>query len=148
MDNKYLLIGGTSHVGKSMLGSFLAAQLQWEYVSTDKLARHPGRPWRVGKTKVPAHVAKHYLSLSVDELVSDVLRHYELNVWPIVAGLLASSCPEWKGISVMGTDAHCVRILFRRKMRGLRSNPTEESSQDANFRTGTSSASFNQRSGD
>ncbi len=30
----------------------------------------------------------------------------------------------------MGMDAHCVRILFRRKMRGFRRKPTEENSQE------------------
>ncbi len=39
-----ILIGGTSHAGKSTLAQSLAAKLGWNYLSTDKLARHPGKP--------------------------------------------------------------------------------------------------------
>jgi 2-phosphoglycerate kinase len=44
-ETRVILIGGSSHVGKSTLGQSLAAKLGWSYCSTDKLARHPGRPW-------------------------------------------------------------------------------------------------------
>jgi hypothetical protein len=37
---------------------------------------------------VPERVAAHYLSLSVDELMEDVLRHYRLNVWPLVESIV------------------------------------------------------------
>ncbi len=89
-DLRVILIGGTSHVGKSTVSEALAAALGWEYLSTDSLARHPGRPWKPAPQKVPDHVAEHYLSLSVDELVDDVLRHYRVNVWPMVEGIIAS----------------------------------------------------------
>lgn len=39
-------------------------------------------------------VAEHYLSLSVDELIEDVLRHYRANVWPKVEGIVASYSDE------------------------------------------------------
>ena len=39
---------------------------------------------------MPDHVAEHYLSLSVDELIEDVLRHYRVNVWPKVEEIVAS----------------------------------------------------------
>ena len=55
-----MLIGGTSHAGKSSLAAELAARLGYEALSTDKLARHPGRPWRQGEAPVPPHVAEHY----------------------------------------------------------------------------------------
>ena len=87
---KAVLIGGTSHVGKSTVSESLAAALGWEHVSTDSLARHPGRPWKPAPEKVPDHVAEHYLGLSVEELVDDVLCHYRVNVWPKVAGIVAS----------------------------------------------------------
>ena len=87
---RVILIGGTSHVGKSTVSEALAAALGWEYQSTDSLARHPGRPWKPAPDTVPDHVAEHYLTLSVDELVDDVLRHYRVNVWPSVAGIVAS----------------------------------------------------------
>ena len=87
---KVVLIGGSSHVGKSSLAESLAAALGWDHISTDSLARHPGRPWRPHPEKVPDHVAEHYLGLSVDELITDVLRHYKVNVWPKVEAIIAS----------------------------------------------------------
>ncbi len=44
-ETRVILIGGSSHAGKSTLGQAIAAKLGWSYRSTDKLARHPGRPW-------------------------------------------------------------------------------------------------------
>lgn len=85
---RVILIGGTSHVGKSTVAALLAAALGWECRSTDKLARHPGRPWRNDGTALPSHVAAYYAALPVAELVADVLRHDEANVWPQVAALV------------------------------------------------------------
>ena len=87
---RMILIGGSSHVGKSTLSESLAAELGWTKVSTDTLARHPGRPWKPEPEKVPDNVAKHYLSLSVDELLRDVLCHYRVNVWPKVEAIVVS----------------------------------------------------------
>lgn len=44
-ETRVILIGGSSHAGKSTLAQALAAELGWSYGSTDKRARHPGRPW-------------------------------------------------------------------------------------------------------
>ena len=85
-----ILVGGSSHAGKSAVSGSLAARLGWDHVSTDSLARHPGRPWKPAPEKVPEHVAQHYLCLSVDELVEDVLHHYRVNVWPQVEAIVAS----------------------------------------------------------
>ena len=85
---RVVLIGGTSHVGKSTLSESLAEALGWEHVSTDSLARHPGRPWKPVPEKVPDHVAEHYLTLSVEELIEHVLLHYRVNVWPRVEVIL------------------------------------------------------------
>ena len=85
-----ILIGGSSHVGKSTVSESLAAALGWNQVSTDSLARHPGRPWKPAPEKVPDEVAKHYLCLSVGELIEDVLRHYRVNVWPKVEEIISS----------------------------------------------------------
>ena len=72
-------------------------------IATDQLARHPGRPWRTLPERVPQHVAEHYLSLSADELLADVLRHYR-SLWPTVSNLIVQSdvpliveglWPEW-----------------------------------------------------
>ena len=87
---KLILIGGTSHVGKSTLGHRLAEELGWNYLSTDQLARHPGRPWRVGDRQIPDDVADHYTRLSVSELVESVLSHYRGNVWPIIDAIVRS----------------------------------------------------------
>ena len=89
-DVKVFLIGGSSHVGKSTLAESLAATLGWSHVSTDSLARHPGRPWRPAPEEIPNQVARHYLCLSVDKLIEDVLRHHRVNVWPKVEAIITS----------------------------------------------------------
>ena len=66
-ETRVILIGGSSHAGKSPLGLSLAAKFGWSYRSTDKLARHPGRPWvSANKKAIPEHVAEHYGTLSVE----------------------------------------------------------------------------------
>jgi 2-phosphoglycerate kinase len=80
---KVALIGGTSHAGKSTTARAVAAQLGGEAVSTDSLARHPGRPWPTPTWVVPDHVAEHYRTLAPDELIADVLAHYG-RMWPMV----------------------------------------------------------------
>ncbi len=102
---KVILIGGSSHVGKSTIATSLAAKLGWIHVSTDSLARHPGRPWRSAPDKVPEDVAEHYLCLTVDELIEDVLRHYRLNVWPKVEAIIASHSDNTspKGVVLEGS---------------------------------------------
>ncbi len=54
---------------------------------------------------VPEHVAEHYLSLSVDELLTDVLRHYRDNVWPIVEALVVGQVtdPSKDGLILEGS---------------------------------------------
>ena len=83
---RVILIGGPSYAGKSTLAHSLALKLGWCHKSTDKFARHPGRPWKINQKDVP----EHYLSLSVDELIEDVLRHYIMNVWPAIESLVTS----------------------------------------------------------
>ena len=104
-NTKVILIGGSSHSGKSALSESIAANLGWNRISTDTLARHPGRPWRPAPEKVPDHVAEHYLSLSVDELIKDVLRHYRVNVWPKVEEIVASHIndPSRAGLIIEGS---------------------------------------------
>ena len=81
------MIGGTSHAGKSTLAQALAAKLGWDHLSTDRLARHPGRPWATSKGPFPEHVATHYLSLSIDELATEQLHHYQ-RLWPHIEALV------------------------------------------------------------
>lgn len=86
-DIKVVVIGGTSHVGKSTLADALASRLGWRQVSTDALARHPGRPWATARRPVPQYVDAHYRTLSADELTTQQLRHYE-RLWPRVEALI------------------------------------------------------------
>lgn len=74
-----VLILGTSHVGKSTCAHTLSDVLGWPVVSTDKLGRHPGRPW----TGVPAPVTEFYLRLS-DEAVYWFLRVHHENMRPVI----------------------------------------------------------------
>jgi 2-phosphoglycerate kinase len=90
---RVILIGGSSHTGKSTLAQALANRLGWQYISTDTLARHPGRPWKTKPQTVPAHVAEHYLSLPVEELLADVLRHYK-NLWPRIEALITTHATD------------------------------------------------------
>ena len=71
-----ILIGGTSHTGKSTLAGALAARLGGTARSTDTLARHPGRPWATLPMTVPLHVVEHYGTLSTEEQMASVLAHY------------------------------------------------------------------------
>lgn len=91
---KVLLIGGTSHVGKSTWGERLAREQGWRHLSTDQLARHPGRPWRSDQQPLPDDVIDHYSGRhgdgAAEALVAAVLHHYRHNVWPIVAALVRS----------------------------------------------------------
>ena len=90
---RVILIGGSSHAGKTTVAQALASRLSWQHISTDSLARHPGRPWRRKPQAVPEHVAEHYLSLSVDELIADVLRHYQ-RLWPHIESLITNHATD------------------------------------------------------
>ncbi|GAA1077069.1 hypothetical protein GCM10009605_12480 [Nocardiopsis composta] len=88
-DVRVVLIGGTSHAGKSTAARAVADRLGFECRTTDRLARHPGRPWRTPVWEVPPHVAEHYRSLTVDELTDSVLGHYR-RLWPRIEELVAA----------------------------------------------------------
>jgi 2-phosphoglycerate kinase len=99
---RVIIIGGSSHVGKSTLGRSLSTKLGWNYLSTDTLARHPGRPWVSTKVKsIPEHVAQHYQTLSVEALVLDVLEHYQNNVLPQVEVMLHAHICDLSRISLV-----------------------------------------------
>jgi 2-phosphoglycerate kinase len=91
---RVILIGGSSNIGKSTIAKFLATKLGWRYISTDRLARHPGRPWQTKPETVPVHVAEHYLSLSIDELFADVLRHYR-SMWPTIESIVTTHATDY-----------------------------------------------------
>lgn len=74
------MIGGTSHCGKSTLARQVGDVLGLPVLSTDGLARHPGRPW----LGIPAPVAEFYQSLS-HETIYWFLRVHHTNMWPLLA---------------------------------------------------------------
>ncbi|WP_159592577.1 hypothetical protein [Chelativorans xinjiangense] len=74
-----LLIFGSSYVGKSTLAERLGRALAWRVVSSDSLARHPGRPW----PEVRAPVAEYYSRLTDDTIYWFLRTHHE-NMWPLV----------------------------------------------------------------
>lgn len=80
-----LLLGGGSHAGKSTLGQSLATALGGECLSTDALARHPGRLW-VGPSgaPVPPGVLAHYQTYPPAALLTRVLTHDAQRVLPLV----------------------------------------------------------------
>ncbi len=84
---RVILIGGSSHVGKTTLAGRLAERPGWSARSTDYLARHPGRPWRHPPDTLPPHVGEHYLSLDVEDLIASVLGHYR-GLWPVVETII------------------------------------------------------------
>jgi 2-phosphoglycerate kinase len=88
-----ILIGGASHLGKSSVARHIAAALGFTHVSTDSLARHPGRPWPTPDWAVPPHVAEHYGTLTDDELIASVLTHYR-NMAPMIAELVRERSEE------------------------------------------------------
>jgi hypothetical protein len=105
-DVRLVLIGGTSHVGKSTVSRALAADLGWRHLSTDRLARHPGRPWHA----VPDHVREHYTSLPGPELVTAQLLHYE-RMWPtITAELERSLASDEPGLVIEGSGIWPERV--------------------------------------
>jgi len=83
-----ILIGGSSHTGKSTMAEALATRLGWPMRSTDYLARHPGRPWSRPSSKVPPHVTEYYRTSDMDFLLADVLRHYRETIWPKVVEII------------------------------------------------------------
>ncbi|MGF6156144.1 2-phosphoglycerate kinase [Ensifer sp. KUDG1] len=80
-----ILIGGTSHVGKSTLAGTLARSLSRELISTDALGRHPGRPWPT----VRPEVAEYYASLT-DETIHWFLKVHHENMWPRIRQIVDS----------------------------------------------------------
>jgi 2-phosphoglycerate kinase len=80
-----ILISGTSHVGKSTLAALLSAKLGCEAISTDSLARHPGRPW----PGIPAPVEEYYRRLSA-ETIHWFLKVHHQNIWPLIRARIDS----------------------------------------------------------
>ncbi|MEZ5932593.1 MAG: hypothetical protein R3F54_11660 [Alphaproteobacteria bacterium] len=93
-----LLIAGTSHTGKSTLAAAIGRALGWEVLSTDRLARHPGRPW----PRVPPHVAEYYARLSDETIYRFLLNHHE-NMWPGIQRLISDMQGQGKPFVLEGS---------------------------------------------
>lgn len=78
-----ILFAGTSHVGKSTFATAIARLLGRELISTDDLARHPGRPWPT----VRPQVAEFYSELSDDTIHWFLKVHHE-NLWPRIEQII------------------------------------------------------------
>jgi 2-phosphoglycerate kinase len=90
---RVILIGGSSHTGKSTTAQVLAAKLGWSARTTDHLARHPGRPWKTKLRDIPPHVDEHYSTLPTDELFIDVLKHY-YRLWPEIKSIITTHATD------------------------------------------------------
>lgn len=90
MTARLFLIGGSSHAGKSTLGEVVANHLGCRCISTDSLAKHPGRPWRDPPEQPPPHVVEHYRDLALDQMLQSVLAHYRSMWSPLVLPLIES----------------------------------------------------------
>lgn len=76
-DCRVVLIAGGSHVGKTTLATHLADALGCNAIATDRLARHPGRPW----PGIPTPVTEYYERLSPETIYWFLRAHHE-NMWP------------------------------------------------------------------
>lgn len=90
MTARLFLIGGSSHAGKSTLGEAVANYLRCRCISTDSLAKHPGRPWRDPPEQPPPHAVEHYRDLALDQMMQSVLAHYRSMWSPLVLPLIES----------------------------------------------------------
>jgi 2-phosphoglycerate kinase len=124
---KVLLIGGASHVGKStvaqsILDSVGYSSLDYNYISTDKLARHPGRPWRPNLADIPKHVVEHYQLRSANELIDDVLNHYQNNVWASIEDIINSHVTDKStGVIVIEGSALLPELVINLKFDSISS---------------------------
>lgn len=128
---RVMLIGGSSHAGKSTLAQTLATKLGWDCQSTDSLARHPGRPWNHNTGIVKPHVVEHYATLTPEELLADVLAHYERNVLPLVEVIIRErlASPAAPGLVLEGSGLwpdFADRLLADPRVTGVWLTASEE----------------------
>ena len=117
---RVVLIGGTSHTGKSTVARAVAERLGFDCRSTDKLARHPGRPWRTPEWAPPPHVAEHYSGLDVDELIRSVLDHYD-RLWPRIEELITDRVTgDGPGLVLEGSALWPARVAGLTAVPGTR----------------------------
>ncbi|MBW6422631.1 AAA family ATPase [Rhizobium sp. XQZ8] len=93
-----ILIAGSSHVGKTTLATRLSEALGWRMISTDGLARHPGRPWPV----VRPQVAEFYERLTPETIYWFLRVHHE-NMWPGIRRLIDEEIEAGKPFVLEGS---------------------------------------------
>jgi 2-phosphoglycerate kinase len=93
-----ILIAGSSHVGKTTLARRLAETLGWNMVSTDRLGRHPGRPW----PSVPQPVAEYYARLSPETIYWFLKVHHE-NMWPNIRRMIEGEIEAGRPLVLEGS---------------------------------------------
>jgi len=98
MQTRGLVIGGSSHCGKSTLAQRVSEALDWRVKSTDALGRHPGRPW----PSIPAPVEEFYETLS-DDTIYWFLRVHHTNLWPLLARTIAEEKTAGGGYVLEGS---------------------------------------------
>lgn len=119
-DVRVVLIGGTSHTGKSTVARAVAERLGFACRSTDTLARHPGRPWRTVEWEPPPHVAEHYATLDVDELIRSVSDHYA-RLWPRIEELVVDGARgDGPGLVLEGSALWPARVAGLMTVPGTR----------------------------
>jgi 2-phosphoglycerate kinase len=92
-----LLLLGTSHVGKSTCARGVGSAIGWSVISTDKLGRHPGRPW----TGVPDPVTEFYLRLT-DDAIHWFLRVHHENMRPVIKETIKAASEAGDGFILEG----------------------------------------------
>lgn len=105
-----VLIAGTSHVGKSTLADTLGRLTGAETASTDKMGRHPGRPW----PKPRRHVAEFFATLSPESILT-LHRHHHENMWPLVEHLIQAALESGKHLVLEGA---ALRPEFLGRLQG------------------------------
>lgn len=98
LQNSILLISGTSHAGKSTLAHSISQSLGWDVLSTDRMARHPGRPWPHPKP----HVYEYYSKLSDESVYQFLLNHYE-NMRPRIVQTISEHIDSGKSVVMEGS---------------------------------------------
>ncbi len=93
-----LLIFGTSHAGESTLAKRIGKEVGWPVLSTDKMGRHPGRPW----PNVRKQVAEYYSKLSAETIYWFLRVHHE-NMWPHLRDRISTASQSNSGCVIEGS---------------------------------------------
>ena len=104
-----ILIGGASCIGKTTLADALGSALGRVVYATDRMGRHPGRPW----PEVRPHVAEYYAHLSGETIFTLLLHHHE-TMWPGIEALLDRQRREGAACIVEGA---AIRPEFTARLR-------------------------------